>query len=186
MQPVAEENFWRQRGWVAWRAFDLDSAINHLSRSDVLIVAHPAEFSALRKAETQMLLADVELARNNPDAAQAHLLVGQPVFEHEYAEDHPERAPLHVQLARLALLQQRPDAALHEADAALRILDKHRDFPAADRLASLWIRAESLFALDDCAAALFTASRARSLSIQDPQAESLPRDLKRAAISELA
>ncbi len=186
MQPAAEENFWRQRGWVAWRAFDLDVAISHLSRSEALIVEHPSAFSALRKAETQLLLADVALAHDNPDAAQAHLLAGQAVFENEYAEDHPERAPLHVQRARLALLQQRPADALHEADAALRVLAIHHDAPASDRLAALWIRAESFSALDDCAEAVLTATRAQSLSIQDPQAQSLPRDLKRAAISEQA
>lgn len=184
MTPAAEENFWRQRGWVAWRAFDLDSAINHLSRSEALIVEHPSEFSALRKAETQLLLADVELARENPDAAQAHLLAGQAAFEHEYAEDHPERAPLHVQLARLALLQQRPATALHEVDAALRILERHHEAPAGARLEALWIRAQSLSTLGDCATAILAATRARNLSDQNPQAKSLPRDLKHAAISE--
>ncbi len=183
-QPAAEENFWRQRGWVAWRAFDLDSAINHLSRSESLIVEHPSEFSALRKAETQLLLADVELARGHPDAAQAHLLAGQPPFEHEYPEDHLERAPLHMQLARLALLQERPAVALQEADAALRILEQHHDAATVDRHAALWIRAQSLSTLGDCATAVLAATRARNVSDQDPQAMFLPRDLKRAAISE--
>ncbi len=186
MQPAAEENFWRQRGWVAWRAFDLDSAIIHLSRSEALIVAHPAEFSALRKAETQLLLADVELARNNPDAAQVHLLAGQPAFEREYAEDHPERAPLHVQWAKLALLHQHPADALREADSALRILEKHHDALPGDRLAALWIRAESLAKMDDCAAAVLTASNAQTDSNTNSQMQLLPRDLKLAAISELA
>lgn len=186
MQPAAEENFWRQRGWVAWRAFDLDSAVSHLARSEALIVAHPSEFSALRKAETQLLLADVELARENPDAARTYIQAGQPVFEHEYAEDHPERAPLHAQLARLALLQQRPADALREVDAALRILEKHPDALPADRLAALWVRAESLSALDDCAAAVIAVTSARNASNQNSQAESLPRDLTRAASSEHA
>lgn len=185
-KPAAEENFWRQRGWVAWRAFDLDRAIKHFSRSEALITEHPSEFSALRKAEMQLLMADVELARNKPDAAQAHLLAGQPVFEHEYAEDHAERAPLHEQLARLALLQRRPADALHEADAALRIIEKHHDLLPAERLTALWIRAESLAALDDCVAAGLTATTAQNAANQEPQAASLPRDRTRAAISERA
>ncbi len=186
LRPSAEENFWRQRGWVAWRAYHLDAALSYLSRSATLMVEHPAEFSALRKAETQLLLADVELARGNADAAQTHLFAARPTIEHEYPEDHSERASLHLQTARLVLLKQDSATALNEADAALRILDKHHDEPIMSEIAALWLRAESLSAQQDCAAAYVAAASARALMEREPQAVSLPRDANYAEQGERA
>lgn len=128
------ENYWRQRGWFALRARELDAAEDALQRSLVEIDAHPGSYPALRRAEAEMLLAEVALQRDDGAGAEPHLQRAQAAFEAEYAPAHPERALYALMLARAQLLQARqPDlAALQAAVDTLRADAARSAEPSAD------------------------------------------------------
>ncbi|MFO1495913.1 MAG: serine/threonine-protein kinase [Lysobacterales bacterium] len=128
------ENYWRQRGWFALRARELDAAEHALQRSLAEIDAHPGSYPALRRAEAEMLLAEVALQRDDGASAEPHLRQAQAAFEAEYAPEHPERALYALMRARAQLLQARPPdpVALQAAVDTLRADAASSAEPSAD------------------------------------------------------
>ncbi|MCR6702784.1 MAG: serine/threonine protein kinase [Dokdonella sp.] len=184
LAPGGLENFWRQRGWSAWRAWRLEAAADYFTRSAAIMDAAPERFAPLRRAETQALLAAVELARDRSAEAARHLQAATPAFEREYPPGHVERAKFDLERAALLLRQQRPGDALARLDAAVAVFEagvtpNERSLRRAHAL-----RARSLAGLQRCDEARQTASR---LAEQPPR-DALPRDraLDRADAAEVA
>jgi len=98
------ENYWRQRGWTALRGGDLAAAQGALRASLAIIDSVPAQFSALRRAEAELLLAEASLLQSDGEAALAHLARAQAAVFAEYPPSHLGRAEFEVLQAR-ALLQ---------------------------------------------------------------------------------
>ncbi|MBK9654200.1 MAG: serine/threonine protein kinase [Rhodanobacteraceae bacterium] len=158
--PVeALENYWRQRGWTALRVLELEVAQAALTQSLAVIESAPAAFSAVRRAEAQLLLADVELLRGQAAAAQSALAKAQPVLFTEYAPGHSERVGVLLIEVRLLLAAGDARAALATLDS---IADQLRDWERGsaddsqhqDAQVARALRAQALAVLDDCPAAL--------------------------------
>ena len=158
--PVeALENYWRQRGWTALRVLELEVAQAALTQSLAVIESAPAAFSAVRRAEAQLLLADVELLRGQAAAAQSALAKAQPVLFTEYAPGHSERVGVLLIEVRLLLAAGDARAALATLDS---ISDQLRDWERGsaddsqhqDAQVARALRAQALAVLDDCPAAL--------------------------------
>jgi tRNA A-37 threonylcarbamoyl transferase component Bud32 len=154
------ENYWRQRGLAALRAHNPDVAADALRRARERIEAARAEFSALRQAEGDLLMAQAELVRGNPALARSLLERARPAFYAEYPPPHPERAAFDLRLAWLALAENDASGALRRlrdidpvfADAPV---DLHNDALAAKALAA---RAHA--AAGDCDTARAAQARA--------------------------
>lgn len=116
------ENFWRQRGWAALRGMDLTEARRAFAQSRLAQDAAPDDFSVLRRAELDLLLAETALAAGDLAAATAALDAARTPMESEYPPGHRERAAFVLQQARLALLRGDDLAALPAALAARDVL----------------------------------------------------------------
>lgn len=99
----ALENYWRQRGWVALRSVDLDAASSDLVASLAVIDANSGQFSALRRAEAEWLLAEVALLKGDGADASTHLRQAEPAITAEYPAGHEERAAFALTQARALL-----------------------------------------------------------------------------------
>ena len=108
------ENYLRQRGWVALRALDIPVAEAALQRAAEICEANPGQFSKLRCAEGEMLIAETALAAQNALAARQHIARARGAFFAEYAVAHPERAAfeLHEAHAHLLLSEFRQAGAI--------------------------------------------------------------------------
>jgi hypothetical protein len=155
----ALENYWRQRGWTALRMLELDMAQDSLTQSLAVIDAAPASFSALRRAEAELLLADVALLRDDVGSARSALSRATPALHAEYPVDHPERVGMLLIDARIQLASNDPTAALARLDAAspqLREWERGSadDSQRQDAEVARALRAQALAALGDCGTAL--------------------------------
>ncbi|GMV29329.1 MAG: hypothetical protein AMXMBFR59_14540 [Rhodanobacteraceae bacterium] len=121
-RPDAVENYLRQRGWSAYRAFDLERARDSLQQALRRIGTAPAAFSPMRRAEGQLLLAEVLLAQSEASAHE-HLAAAQPVYYAEYPVGHVERAAFDLQQSRLLLLRDDIDGARALVVPAVAVLD---------------------------------------------------------------
>lgn len=148
----AVENYWRQRGWSALRADDLDTARRGLERSLAVITAAPQAFSAMRRAEGEWLLAQALLAQSQTAAAQRLLDAARPVYQAEYPAGHPERALFDLSDAQLQLARGDTAAGQRLLAAAAAVLEGSKA-EAKDRFALRLIQAELALQLKQCAAA---------------------------------
>ncbi|MBN8740238.1 MAG: hypothetical protein BGP24_00800 [Lysobacterales bacterium 69-70] len=160
-RPGAVENYLRQRGWSALRAFDLTRARASLQGAQERIAATPSAFSAMRRAEGELLLAQTALAQRDMAAAAAHLQAAAPVYEREYPAGHGERANLSLAQAQLALLQGDTAAAQGALAATAAALDAPGASPR-DRAARFWIAADIAAQRGDCVAATATVTQAEA------------------------
>ncbi len=173
LRPGAIENYWRQRGWTALRAFELDRANDSFTHGLAQIEAAPQAFSAMRRAEAEVLLAETLLAQADPAAAQKHLAAAQTVYYSEYPADHVERAVFDLQKSRLLLLQNHAAAAQTIAEAAAQVLDRSQ-LTGKDLLTRHWLLAEIDARRGDCAAA--EAGIATAVDLLATAQPVLPRD----------
>ncbi|MBL8300233.1 MAG: serine/threonine protein kinase [Rhodanobacteraceae bacterium] len=169
--PGAVENYLRQRGWSALRAFELDRARESLQQALLRIDAAPQAFSAMRRAEGQLLLAEVLLAQSDV-SAQVHLAAAQPVYYAEYPAGHAERAGFDLQKSRLLLLRDDVKGARVVATAAASVVDGQ----PVTRAASVvhWLLAEIAARSGDCA--LARTELGLSARVVDALQPALPRD----------
>ena len=173
LRPGAVENYWRQRGWTALRAFELERARVSFTHGLAQIKAAPQAFSAMRRAEAEVLLAETLLAQADPAAAQKHLAAAQTVYYSEYPADHVERAVFDLQKSRLLLLQNHAAAAQAIAEAAAQVLDRSQ-LTGKDLLTRHWLLAEIDARRGDCAAA--EAGLATAVDLLATAQPALPRD----------
>jgi serine/threonine protein kinase len=124
------ENYWRQRGWTALRLLELDAAASALRESLAVIDRDPANFSALRRAEAELLLADVALLQGDPGGAQAAIDRATPAYDAEYPQGHAERVQVLLLQARIALASAAAPAALERLDRAAPVLREWEQAPA--------------------------------------------------------
>ena len=172
-RPGAAENYLRQRGWSALRRFDLARARDALQQAQERIAAAPAAFSAMRRAEGELLLAEVALAQRDAAAAAAHLAAAAPVYEREYPADHRERARLSLDQAQSALMQGDAEAAQRALAAAAAVLDSS-PADSRDHVVRFWFAADVAAQRGDCAAAAAALAQAEAaLAALQP---ALPRD----------
>jgi serine/threonine-protein kinase len=129
LTPESLENYWRQRGWTALRLLELDAAASALRASLAVIDGNPESFSALRRAEAELVLADVALLQGDPAVAQAAIDRAEPAFHAEYPQGHAERAHLLLLRARIALASGTAAAALERLDAAAPVLRDWQQAP---------------------------------------------------------
>ncbi|HWS25389.1 MAG TPA: serine/threonine-protein kinase [Xanthomonadales bacterium] len=153
------ENYWRQRGWTALRVLELDIAQASLEQSLAAIDTAPTAFSALRRAEAQLLLADIALLRDNLPLARSALAQATPAFLAEYPPGHPERVGVLLIEARILLAAGDASAALAQLDAAEPRLREWRqgtadDSQRQDAQVARALRAQALALLGDCERAL--------------------------------
>ncbi len=173
LRPGAIENYWRQRGWTALRAFELDRARVSFTQGLAQIEAAPQAFSAMRRAEAELLLAETLLAQADAAAAQTHLTAAQTVYYAEYPAGHVERAVFDLQKSRLLLLQGDAAAAQTTAVAAAQVLDSSQ-LTGKDLLIRHWLLADIAAQRGDCAAA--DASIAAAVDMLATLQPVLPRD----------
>ncbi len=112
------ENYWRERGWAALRLLQLDIAAAALRASLAVIDGHPTSFSALRRAEAELVLADVALLQGDAAAAQAAIDRAEPAHSAEYPPGHAERVQVLLLQARIALASGAAAVALEHLDRA--------------------------------------------------------------------
>ena len=153
------ENYWRQRGWTALRVLELEIAQASLQQSLTVIDAAPAAFSALRRAEAQLLLADVALLRDDVPAARSALARAVPAFFAEYPPGHPERIGVLLIEVRILLAAGDARSALALLDAAASQLRDWEqgtldDSQRQDAQVARALRAQALAMLGDCEHAL--------------------------------
>lgn len=172
-RPGAVENYLRQRGWSALRAFDLARARGSLQQAQERIAAMPSAFSDMRRAEGELLLAETALAQRDAAAAAAHLAAAAPVYEREFPADHGERARLSLDQAQSALLQGDVEAAQRGLAAAAAVLDRSAA-DSRDHVARFWLAADMAAQRGDCAGAA-TASLQAAAALASLQ-PALPRD----------
>ncbi|TDR43155.1 serine/threonine-protein kinase [Tahibacter aquaticus] len=173
LRPGAVENYWRQRGWTALRVFELDRARSSLLQALAQIEAAPQAFSAMRRAEAELLLAETLLAQSDAAAAQPHLAAAQVVYYAEFPAGHRERAVFDLQNSYLLLLQGNVAAAQATLAAATQVLDQ-TPVAGKDALMRDWLLADLAAQRGDCAAAKTNlASAAQRLATLQP---ALPRD----------
>lgn len=182
LPPEALENFWRQRGWSAWRAYQLDASAQHLGQAAALMHQSPNSFSPLRRAELQQLLAEVETARGNASAASTHLQAATATFESEYPIGHTERAMFQIDQARVALLENQPREAVGFIDRALVTLTANYATHLQLRGAH-WFAAQAHAAAGECRAAIAGALRADAIALSTT---ALPRERQLEAASRAA
>jgi len=173
VRPGAVENYWRQRGWSALRAFELDRARESFLRGLAQIEAAPQSFSPMRRAEAERLLAETLLTQSDAAAAQTHLAAAQPVYYAEYPPDHIERAAFDLLKGRLLLLQGDAVAAQTIAAEAARVLE-HSQGADKDQLTRRWLLADIAAQRGDCAAA--NADIAVAVNLLAGFQPALPRD----------
>lgn len=173
MRPGAVENYLRQRGWTALRAFELDRARMSFTQGLAQIDAAPQAFSPMRRAEAERLLAETLLAQSDAAAAQTHLTAAQTTYYAEYPADHLERAVFDLLKARLLLLQGDTAAAQAAAAIAVQVLDRSQ--PAGkDLLTRHWLLADIAAKRGDCAAA--NVGMAAAMDVLAALEPPLPRD----------
>jgi serine/threonine-protein kinase len=172
-RPGARENYLRQRGWSALRAFDLARARDSLQQAQERIAAMPSAFSDMRRAEGELLLAETALAQRDAAAAAAHLAAAAPVYEREFPADHGERARLSLDQAQSALLQGEMEAAQRGLAAAAVVLDRSAA-DSRDYVVRYWLAADMAAQRGDCAGAA-TASLQAAAALASLQ-PALPRD----------
>ncbi len=153
------ENYWRQRGWTALRVLELDIARSSLEQSLAVIDAAPTAFSALRRAEALLLLADVAVLREDLPTARSALAQATPVFFAEYPPGHSERVGVLLIGARVMLASGNPADALVQLDAAEPQLrdweqDTQDDSQRQDAQVARALRAQALAMLGNCEPAL--------------------------------
>lgn len=173
LRPGAVENYWRQRGWTALRAFELDRARVSFTLGLAQIEAMPQAFSAMRRAEAELLLAETLLAQADVTAAQTHLAAAQTVYYAEYAAGHIERAMFDLQKSRLLLLQGDAAAAQAAAASAAQVLDRS-PLAGKDLLTRHWLLADIAAQRGECAAA--DAGIAAAAAVLATAQPALPRD----------
>ena len=173
LRPGAVENYWRQRGWTALRAFELDRARTSLLQALAQIEAAPQAFSPMRRAEAELLLAETLLAQSDAAAAQVHLAAAQAVYYAEFPAGHVERAVFDLQKSRLLLLQGEIAAAQTTAAAAAQVLDASL-VTGKDALVRHWLFADLAAQRGDCAAA--DASLSAAANVLAALQPALPRD----------
>jgi serine/threonine-protein kinase len=153
------ENYWRQRGWTALRLLELDAAASALRASLAVIDGNPAAFSALRRAEAELLLADVTLLQGDPGGAQAAVDRAMPAHHAEYPEGHAERVQMLLLQARIALANGAAAVALERLEHAAPVLREWEQAPlrSSEReevAVALALRGQAQAQLGDCPAAL--------------------------------
>lgn len=174
LRPGGGENYWRQRGWSALRAFDLPRARAALERAQVAIAAAPAEFSPMRRAEGDLLLAETALAQGDAAAAQRHLDAARPVYLAEYAPGHAERVMFELHQARLHLLRGETAAAAQLAQNITTVLMTNAAAPNKELLQLQLVRAQIAAAQGSCSVATESLAAAAVLLAQLQPA--LPRE----------
>lgn len=167
------ENYWRQRGWAALRAADADSARAALIQSLALINADPREFSPLRRAEGEVLLAEAELASGAREAAQQRFEAALPVLLEEYGGEHPERAVAMVKRAGHALEGADPTGPRYWLGLAEPVLLRYASDYARDLAYIPLLRARLAAQQRDCSDA------DQQLTLAAQRIESLPQKLPR-------
>lgn len=172
LRPAAVENYWRQRGWTALRGFELERAQLSFRRALAQIEAAPEAFSAMRRAEAELLLAETLLAQSDR-AAAAHLAAAQAAYYQEYPVGHPERAVFDLQKSRMALLQGDMATAEQIAVAAAATLDRAPS-AAKDELTWRWLLAEIAARRGDCVSA--QAGLAKATALRATLQPVLPRE----------
>ncbi len=153
------ENYWRERGWTALRLLELETAAAALRASLAVIDGHPTRFSALRRAEAELVLADVVLLQGDPVAAQAAIDRAEPAHHAEYPVGHAERVQVLLLQARIALASGAAAVALEHLDRAAPVLREWQQAPPRgsereDVEIARALRGQALAQLGDCAAAL--------------------------------
>ena len=113
--PVLE-NYWRQRGWTALRGLDIETAEAAVRASLEVIDGEPSQFSALRRAEAEILLAQISLLRHDGAGALAFLAKARDAVAAEYPPAHLERS-IFVVLEARALLES------NQAARALKVIE---------------------------------------------------------------
>jgi hypothetical protein len=167
------ENYWRQRGWAALRAADADNARAALIGSLAVIDADPTEFSPLRRAEGEVLLAEAELASGAGELAQQRFEAALPVLLEEYDGEHPERAVALVKRAGLALGGSDLAGPRYWLGLAEPVLLRHASDYAGDLVYIALLRARLAAQQRDCA----QARQQLALALQ--RIEALPQRLPR-------
>lgn len=152
------ENYWRQRGWTALRLLELDIAQHALTQSLATIDGAPSAFSGLRRAEAQLLLADLAELRGDLAAARSALAQATPALYAEYPPGHAERVGVMLIAARIELAAGDARAALSQLDlAAPQLGEWARGSPdesqRQDAQVAQALRAQALAMLGDCSAA---------------------------------
>ena len=110
------ENYWRQRGWTALRGLDIETAEAAVRASLEVIDGEPSQFSALRRAEAEILLAQTSLLRHDGAGALAFLAKARDAVAAEYPPAHLEQSMFMVLEAR-ALLES------NQAARALKVIE---------------------------------------------------------------
>lgn len=166
------ENAQRQRGWAALRHMNLATATQALTQAAQIAQQHPEEFSALRRAEAEQLLAQLELIKGDAQAALTHLDLARPAYVEEYPPTHPERAAFEAINARAWLLADNTDAAHTALHLALPVLAAHQNDYAIDLAHALSLSAVLSAQLGDCDSAQERLTQAMHTSLP----LTLPRD----------
>ncbi|MCE7930762.1 MAG: hypothetical protein DYH17_05245, partial [Xanthomonadales bacterium PRO6] len=133
VNPNQRENYWRQRGWLALRARDLGTARDALGQALAVIDAHPADFSAMRRAEGGWLLAECALQAGDARRARDWLAQVAPQYQQAFPVPHGERLTL-------ALMQARAELLAGDLEAARLHLDESRRFGAGLGLSPVDLR----------------------------------------------
>lgn len=112
-QPA--ENVWRQIGWGRLRGARFDQAVAALLMARAIIAAKRSDFSEMRTAEADFLLAQAYFEAGSAPEGTRHLRIAEKTMLAEYPDGHPERADILIVGAQLKLLD-------HDAPGAWRIL----------------------------------------------------------------
>ena len=173
----AVENYWRQRGWAALRAHHPDAAADALAQARARIETAPDNFSPLRQAEGDLLLAQAELMRGAPTRARSLLERASPVFHAEYPASHPERAAFDMHLAWLALAEGDADSAALTLQDIAPVLAAHAATLPTDVVTASTLAAQVHALRNDCGAAHAALTQAQlQLHALQP---ALPRERER-------
>ena len=152
VDPTQRESYWRQRGWLALRARDLDEAYSSLRAALAVIDANPDAFSPMRRAEGGWLLAEWALQAGDGAEARRWLNVVMPQFEEAFPLPHAERVTLALMQARASLLVRDLDDAEARLAQVARAAEGVLLTPVEQRQ-SLAVRLQYAAARGDCAAA---------------------------------
>ena len=115
MNPHQRENYWRQYGWAALRAHRIDEARRGFAQSRLAQDENPTEFLPMRRAELDLLLAEIALRDRDAERASRYLALARPVYEREFPPGHCERARFAEHEAQLAMLEFGSEEALTKA-----------------------------------------------------------------------
>ena len=183
VDATQRENYWRQRGWLALRERELDTARTSLQAALAVIESDPGAFSAMRRAEGGWLLAEWALQAGDATAARHWLDAVAPQYREAFPLPHGERVTLALMQARAALLADDLVAAQSAMEDASRA-GAGLALSALERRQWLAVSAQLAARAGDCGRA---RARAEDLATA-PKAVSLPNrvHIESVALRELA